>query len=833
MKENGDEMFELLVQNEHESGYEIVKLDSDKIYADAKIEEESNKEVTLSFTEGNDKLRESGKYEIPKPKMYDLAMVEDHSEEIKNVVQAPPVYIHPNDPKLDKVYTQQQVQQQPYIRYNMPIMQHNPVAAVQQSELYRQHQQQRYAMGQSYINQRGPMQYNFNNPNGIPNLRRFQDDMNNIINDPARVMDAVKPNKINTSGEEFVRISGVSKEEYNDRNYERDAKEREEMSKSLKKATFGVPNSGSKDSNTYIPPKHLSYSEMKQRLNNQNTPETSFNNFRTKSGDEFLRIGTSNPVFTTDETSNAFNRAKTEYETQKQAILNKQPLVYSNNTPGYSTPKFYNPNDYSVFMSSVNNSRPKYYAGYGYMSVSGAPDENGLPTVWYDDRGKYLLPTKYDIENERIPIIITNRNKDKPIPEKKDVEVKRTKVEFITSRSKVVDGVEYIDIHDTETNQTVSKVKTDDSYKDYMSMGADAVSQFKKDDTFITTIELSRYNVELADLFCWFKNVLDNKTFILFKRECQDQLRLYRDNDPLCLYKSTVMIVGDNTIVLKPKPTNLKELDDKIKEIKNIDHSNSKLDIIYKKYIEDLNSNIDLEKKLEIIKASRDIEVIKRSDDKALQKAKEIFDKLEPFKKSNFNRYRFWKSIYRSKYMESGIIDKLETEYAEWWNKPRTNMSQDEYDVRYNNRMSRLMEQHLTISKESAPIGNPIFIRNSMNAAKEWERLSEGRFNKPNMTFDDYMVAINVTNFNIEKERIMKRRIDNIKNGKTNTKAFEHSILDKVIDKNVNNLGLSQVMKLPRYAPVSLSGIDKTMDVETRRQKFIDRIFSMKGRPTV
>ena len=119
-----------------------------------------------------------------------------------------------------------------------------------------------------------------------------------------------------------------------------------------------------------------------------------------------------------------------------------------------------------------------------------------MPTVWYDDRGKYLLPTKYDIENERIPIIITNRNKDKPIPEKKDVEVKRTKVEFITSRSKVVDGVEYIDIYDTETKQTVSKVKTDDSYKDYMSMGADAVSQFKKDDTLITTIELSRYKIQ-------------------------------------------------------------------------------------------------------------------------------------------------------------------------------------------------------------------------------------------------------------------------------------------------------------------------------------------------
>ena len=126
-----------------------------------------------------------------------------------------------------------------------------------------------------------------------------------------------------------------------------------------------------------------------------------------------------------------------------------------------------------------------------------------------------------------------------------------------------------------------------------------------------------------------------------------------------------------------------------------------------------------------------------------------------------------------------------------------------------------------------------MFIRNAIAAAKEWQRLSEGRFNKPNMTFNDYVIAMNVTNFNIAKEEIMKRRIDNIRNGKTNTQAFEHSILDRVIDKNVNNLGLSQVMKLPRYAPVSLSGIDKTMDVETRRKRFIDKIFAMKGRPLV
>ena len=816
-------MFELIIQEEHDSR---TTLNPNKIYEDSKFEEYT----TISFTDGNDKMLESGKYEIPKPKLYDLTLTEDHSEEIKNIPNVQPILIHPNDPKLDIVQKQEPQYRNTY--NNIPIMNHNPIAAMQQSELYRQQQAQRYAMGQQYISNRGPMTYQFNNPNGIPNLRRFQDDMNSIINDPSKVIDVVKPIKSSTSGEDFVRINGVSKEEYNDHNYERDAKERQEMAETLKKSNFGNPNN--KD-DSYIPPKHIPYKEMKSRMNNENTPEMNVGNFKTKSGEDFLQLSSSNTAFTNNELASAYNRAQTEYETQKKAILSKQPLVY--NSPGQNIPRFYNPNDYTQFIQSNSSSRPKYYNGYGYMSVIGSPDENGLPTTWYDDQGKYLLPTKTDIEEQRIPIIITNRNKEKVNFERKSEEKNtRTKVGFVITRiRKSDDGLEYIDIFDSDSKETISKIKRDDvdDYKEYMNMGSDAVNQFKSDDTLATVIELSRYNVELADLLCWLKNIVDNKTFILLKRECQDQLRLYRDLDPLCLYKSTVMIAGDTTIVIKSKPATLEEINDKIKLIKNIDHSKNKLDIIYTRYIENLNNATTLEDKLKVIKSSRDIEVIKRSDDKALQKAKEIFDKLEPVKKANFERYRFWKSIYRSKYMDEGRIEKLEQDYYDWWNKPRIAMSQNEYDVKYTSRMSRLTEQKLIAVQQSKSIGNPVFMRNAIAAAKEWQRLSEGRFNKPNMTFNDYVIAMNVTNFNIAKEEIMKRRIDNIRNGKTNTQAFEHSILDRVIDKNVNNLGLSQVMKLPRYAPVSLSGIDKTMDVETRRKRFIDKIFAMKGRPLV
>ena len=819
-------MFELTTREQEET----IKLNSDSIYANAKDNPEFEEKVLISFVDENTKLRESGKYEIPKPKNYDLTLTEDLSEEISKIPNVQPVYIHPNDPKLDIV--QKPVQQNYYNGFRPPIMNHNPVAAVQQSELYRQQQAQRYVMGQQYIANRGPLNYSFNNPNGIPNLRRFQDDMNNIINDPSKVIDAVKPIK-NDGGEQFVRVNGESREEYNDKNYERDAKERQEMAESLKKSSFGNPNAN--QDNSFIPPRqHLSYAELKQRMNNQNTPETNLSNFKTKSGDQLLHIS-SNSAFTANEVQNAYAKANAEYEAQKKAILSKQPLVYSSS--GQQVPRFYNPNDYNKFISTTNPSRPKYYSGYGYMSVIGAPDENGLPTVWYDDQGKYLTPTKLDIEEERVPLVITNRtNKDLVVPEKKKEESPRTKLVFVTRRSVIdeEDGLEYTETHYSDSGETKKELKSDDSiYDSYSDMGKNAIDQFKKDDTILTTIELSRYNVELADLFCWLKNVVDLKTFILLKRECQDQLRTYRDNDPLCLYKSTVIIAGDTTIILKPKPVEESELQDKIAGLKPIDQAKNKLDIIYMRYLTDLNKATSLEDKLKIIRSARDIEVVKRSDDKALKKAKEIFDKLEPVKKSNFERYRFWKSIYRAKYMDEGRIDRLEVDYANWWNKPRESMSQNEYDVKYSNRMSRLMEQKLTEVKKLQYMGNITVLRNSVLAAKEWERLSEGRFNKENMTLDDYLVAMNVTNYNIEKERIMKRRIDNIRNGKTDTKAFEHSILDKIVDKNVSQLGLSQVMKLPRYAPVSLSGIDKTMDVETRRQRFIDRIFAMKGRPLI
>jgi hypothetical protein len=59
--------------------------------------------------------------------------------------------------------------------------------------------------------------------------------------------------------------------------------------------------------------------------------------------------------------------------------------------------------------------------------------------------------------------------------------------------------------------------------------------------------------------------------------------------------------------------------------------------------------------------------------------------------------------------------------------------------------------------------------------------------------------------------------------------------LDKVIEKNTERMGFGEsfVQKMPRYTPVSLTGIGDDIDVETRRKRFIERIFKSVKRPSI
>lgn len=796
--------------------YGEAKIDFSGLFkkSDSYDEKKANEIVNIDLIGMNRKLLDSGRFELPRCKKLVLTEFKK-SKPDKNVG----VWIHPNDPSLDE--TPKPKQSSPIL----PLVPHNPIPSALQSELYRQQQQQMYVVGQQYLNNRGPISYQFSNPNGLMNLRKFQDDMNKKLNDPNTVIQSIIPQPEQSNSLGFIPVNHMSEEEFKDTHYEREKEERKKYAEKLKENhDFGNPNRDI--SNDTIPRRRLSYHEMVRRMNNTNTP-TTVENFHTKSGDGLLHFKS---AFSKEEQQSAFDRARIQYEEQKKAILNKAPILYNN---GQNVPQFYNPNDYSNYINNRYPNRPRYYSGYGYAGVSGLPDENGLPTVWYNDNGKYLIPTDDEIDRRSIPIIHSNKEGEykNVINEPKQENQWYIKSSRITCTEDGTPVREFYNSKDGSIKQVIYD-EDFDSYDDYSSMGKDSVEQLAEDDTIKIATELSRYNIELADIFAWARNCIDYKQFLYLKRDCLDQLIEYRDNDPLCLYKSTVIMSGSTMIVLKPKPSTIEEIDQITSNIKSIEHSSLKLDNIYVSYISNILSANTLSDKLEILWNARDIEVIPRDKDKAYIKAKNIINELKDQKsKGNFDRYRLTKSISRSNYLKEKKGGIFEKEFAEWWNKPRAGLTENMYEVMYSNRMNNLTIEKLYNLKDS-DYSNEITRRAQMFNA-EWERLSEGRFHKPNMTFNDYIIAMNVTSWNIAREEAMRKQYEDWKTTKTDTSKCKQSIIDKVLDKNIENLGLSQVTKLPRYAPVSLSGIDKSLDIETRRQKFIERLLSRQRRPMI
>jgi hypothetical protein len=784
-----------------------------------------------------------------------LTLEVDRSEEIKRIPK--PVNVHPNDPSLD-VNPNQYNQQSIGPMYNQYIQ---PSSNYQNSYWYQQQKAREYQMGYNYLQRRGPMYYNFpDNPN-IPILKQFQEDMNQKINDPSQIMNgSYNPNT--QLGDSIIPVNEISEEEYRDQHYERENEQRASIAKSLKeKREFAVPKEMDIKS---TPQKRMTHKERIEKMNNINTPMADIDkigNHVLPSGEAVFVLSRNpkNQMFENAESANAFELAKQRYEQEKRAILGKSPLVQQQQ---YYQPRFYNPTDYNRYVNSTYTSRPYYNYGYGYTSVGGTLDSNGLPTTYFDDGGRYMTPTQQEIDEEKVPVIYL-RGKKKTL--KKKV-INTTPGKITKFYNEVVDGKLVRRISDTVKGKWSDKeideyyerygfrdykfaatgvnpdVSNNTYFENYANMYQDAIDQNNNDDTSIMCLELARYNKELASMYGWLRNILEQNEFIKLKQQCLDFLYDVRNIDVFCLIKSSVIISKNQVISLKSKPTDDNEIKSLTNEfekvIENVIKSKSKytkkLDIISMKLNNIISTLKDTVKsvkdKVVFLKSLRDIELIPIEENKAYKYAKQVMDSIPEYKKANYVQYRFWRSIK--------VKDTLESEkaFSTWWNKPRRRMNKAEYEKAYNLRMQELSMNYLDYVQKNNLGYDPIVMKQKIDAYNDWIRLSEGRFNKPIKSFADYIKACNVTEYNINKEKILREQVERIKKTKTNTELSQQCILDKVIEKNTERMGYGEsfVQKFPRYAPVSLSGIgDDNLDVETRRKRFIERIFKSVKRPSI
>lgn len=832
-------------------GYETKLLNSNDVLYSNTINYES---VQLNFEPEN--LRKKKEDDRKLIDINNLTLSIDRSDEIKNIPK--PINTHPNDPSLDinpNQYQQQQVGPM-YNQYIQPI-----VPNYQNSYWYQQQKAREYQAGYNYIQNRGPVYYNFpNNPYGISVLKKFQDDMNQKINDPSQVLNG-KYNPNNQLGDSIIPVDEISAEEYRDKQYERENKQREEIAKTLKeKREFAVPKEIDKNS---IPQRKMSHKERIEKMNNTNTPMTDIDkigNHVLPSGETVFRLSSNpnNQLFSNDESSNAFELAKKRYEEEKRAILGRSPLVYQ----PYNQPRFYNPNDYTNYVNNNYLSRPYYSYGYGYSMIGGNPDVNGLPTVYFDDNGRYLSPTQQEIDEEKVPVIYF-RGKSKPLKKQKIINTNPGRI--IKFYSEVINGKLVKKISDSINGKWSDKEiegyykrygfrdykfaatgvnpepANNTYYENYSNMFQDAVDQNNEDDTAVMCLELSRYNKELSYMYGWLRNILEPSDFILLKHQCLDFLYDVRNIDVFCLIKSSVVISKNQLISLKSKPTDDNELLNLSNEFEHVIENvlkrkaqyTNKLDIISVK----LNSIISIirdttkstKDKVEFLKKLRNIELIPVEENKAFKYAQKIMETIPDYKKANYIQYSFWKSIKVKSTLES------EKSFSEWWNKPRRRMTKNEYEKAYNYRMQELSMNYLDYIQKNNLGYDPEVVQRNAAAYNEWVRLSEGLFNKPIKTFADYIKACNVTQYNIDRENLFRQQIEEARKRKTDVTPSQQCILDKVIEKNTERMGFGEsfVQKMPRYTPVSLTGIGDDIDVETRRKRFIERIFKSVKRPSI
>lgn len=411
------------------------------------------------------------------------------------------------------------------------------------------------------------------------------------------------------------------------------------------------------------------------------------------------------------------------------------------------------------------------YSGYnnGYMNYNSFyTDMYGLPTRYVPQRSnRWMRPSKEDIDNGKVPKIFVGDPKDfKPTikPTKKVCDDLHFKVAIV--RECTSDGVtwqEYVG-GDKDIIKTKDKAIAEKAFNDYKNSTINSMADKQANDTYLLVKELRRYNQELADNLLWYQHNVPFDEFIEMKRECQDQLIEYRNNDPVAGAKSSVMIVGDTTLVKDPMPITDKQLKNmrttfksqKEKDDELVENTINKYSMDYFKFESQDNtifSNKKVDDKIKDLQKIDNLKVIALDKDKAYNKMNKAISKLTPIKVTQKDRYVLWKKLIRgSRIMSNQSIENFDKEFDDWWNKPRIR-NQNDFNEKYLNRLHELHYEHLVLMDKMQPTPDQLKRFNENRIMTEWHKFDQGSTNNDTSTYQF------VKNFGFLETRMLEEDI--------------------------------------------------------------------------
>lgn len=373
-----------------------------------------------------------------------------------------------------------------------------------------------------------------------------------------------------------------------------------------------------------------------------------------------------------------------------------------------------------------------YFGGYGYV------DNNGLPTRWFDDRGKMYTPSQLDYNEGRvIRFSVVKISNDTSLNEPESVEITNTNtsigVKVIKFTNREDGGINIDSIYDVTQKKSLvgdeltEIVKKNNSERDKL----DAIyakkkkipterEQFMSDDSFFLAKELSRYNEWLADILLWYRKNAIPRDYNIFINKCREQLTLYRNEDPFAVIKSGVINASKKIIIVNPKPTTDEEIDSLINaEKERADRFKAKLiesgyseykaaNIAYKE-LNAISKCKTFDEKVVCLRSMRNLMVVTAKADMAMQMAEQILSLTTETRRRQITNYELFKKSWKLKYDAKKLadpIDDFDKQYDDWWNLPYSNETSDSYANAYSDRMLDLNYVRLMQVEENALPGD-------------------------------------------------------------------------------------------------------------------------------
>lgn len=683
----------------------------------------------------------------------DFSRLSDPPEPVQELEQQDHVYLgHPNDPShwIERP--------KPKIAYYLQYTPTNPQQPMQQPyynarQQYYMTPEQQMAINNTafYMRNRGPWSMNYvvnkAGPMTHPSQQRtrkwvdeYAQKMEKDLNDPVKLSQPLVEKKKNTAealiGDGFVPArEGMFKSDADleDNNYYRLKGNMEKLSEisNTSNQKIDVLSKAFKGKHAVKQKKSPEEIAAMQSIRRSTTtpsinPKYLDYNFVGKSGEGYWSLGKAqqqakqDTLMTPQERAYANAAALKGYNKACQigSNLETNPLDDTEESEEYQQA------GYEQYMQHQYGYMPQYsgayFGGYGYT------DQYGLPTRWFNDGGKCYLPTAKDYRDGNVYQFELVNEEDK----KEDIAIDPVVDDSDSFGAQLIssyvdkDGIRHIEnIYDLDEKRNltdeelVEEIKKNNSRKDF----EDALyaknhkiktekEQFLSDDSYFVAKEISRYNEHLGSILLWYKANAIDRDYRLLLKKCRDQLILYRNEDPFALVKSGIICAADKLINVGPKPTTEEEMERLTKaEEERAEQFEQKLvesgihrtrahTIAYKE-LKALSKCRTLDEKVETLRSMRDLQMILREKDFAMQLVEEIYKNFSEMRRQQIFNYELYKKMRIHSYPKSKLADSNENFdqiYDEWWNLPSVDKTeQEDYADKYADRMMSLNQARL------------------------------------------------------------------------------------------------------------------------------------------